>query len=95
MHGGLSKSWSLFGSPKLGPVLGLYYNRDPKRDHNFDNPPHKQLSVGLFVVSQLKLLVQLFCHCSVVCFCWVGGWAGARGSALVSFAKVGFAVPKP
>ena len=21
-HGGLSKLWSLFGSPKLGPVLG-------------------------------------------------------------------------
>ena len=27
---------SLFGYPKY---LVPYYNRDPKRDHNFDNPP--------------------------------------------------------
>ena len=30
--------------PNYGPFLGPlnkapYYNRDPKRDHNFDNPP--------------------------------------------------------
>ena len=27
--------------PFLGPLnKAPYYNRDPKRDHNFDNPPH-------------------------------------------------------
>ena len=36
-HGWLSKLWSLFGYPKDKVP---YYNRDPKRDHNFDNHPH-------------------------------------------------------
>ena len=36
-YGWLSKSWSLFGYPKYQVP---YYNRDPKRDHNFDNHPY-------------------------------------------------------
>ena len=34
------------GCQNYGPFLGYpndqspYYNRDPKRDHNFDNHPH-------------------------------------------------------
>ena len=34
--GWLSKLWSLFGYPKYDVA---YYNRDPKRTHNFDNHP--------------------------------------------------------
>ena len=39
LTGGLSKLWSFLGpyyntGPNTGPNLG-----DPKRDHNFDNPP--------------------------------------------------------
>ena len=33
---GLSELWSLFGYPKYTVP---YYNRAPKRDHNFDNHP--------------------------------------------------------
>ena len=36
--GWLSKLWSLFGYPKY---QGPYENRDPKRDHNFDNQPFR------------------------------------------------------
>ena len=36
--GWLSKLWSLFGYPKYQVP---YYNRDPKRDHNFDNHPYR------------------------------------------------------
>ena len=36
-YGWLSKLWPLFGYPKYS---GPYYNRDPKRDHNFDNQPY-------------------------------------------------------
>ena len=32
--------------PFLGPLNEApYYNRDPKRDHNFDNPPHARNTV--------------------------------------------------
>ena len=35
-YGGLSKLWSILGPHyNTGPNLG-----DPKRDHNFDNPPY-------------------------------------------------------
>ena len=34
--GWLSTLWSLFGYPEN---YVPYYNRDPKRDHNFDNHP--------------------------------------------------------
>ena len=37
VYGWLSKLWSLFGYPKYE---GPYYNRDPKRDHNFDKQPN-------------------------------------------------------
>ena len=31
--------------PFLGPLnYAPYYNSDPKRDHNFDNPPDKKKS---------------------------------------------------
>ena len=36
LGGWLSKLWSLFGYPKYWVP---YYNKDPKRDHNFDNHP--------------------------------------------------------
>ena len=38
VYGWLSKLWSLFGYPKY---WGPYYDRDPKRDHNFDNLPYR------------------------------------------------------
>ena len=37
-YGWLSKLWALFGYPKYKVP---YYNKDPKRDHNFDNQPYK------------------------------------------------------
>ena len=37
LHGWLSKLWPLFGYPNSSVP---YYNRDPKRDHNFDHHPH-------------------------------------------------------
>ena len=36
--------WSLFGYPKYS---GPYYNRDPKRDHNFDNHSGGDRLVGV------------------------------------------------
>ena len=39
-NGWLSKIWSFFGYPKYS---GPYYNRDPKRDHNFDSHPNGAL----------------------------------------------------
>ena len=51
-----------------GPFLGPYYNtgpntgpnlRDPKRDHNFDNPPDvRMISVSMMTIS-LVLSLQL------------------------------------
>ena len=47
-----------------GPFLGPYYNTgpntgpnlgDPKRDHNFDNPPHRVESLGVYGEGQGKL----------------------------------------
>ena len=38
LYGWLSKLRSLFGHPKYQVP---YHNRDPKRDHNFDNHPYK------------------------------------------------------
>ena len=38
IFGWLSKLWSLFGYPKYEVP---YYNRDPKRDQNFDNHPYR------------------------------------------------------
>ena len=35
LYGWLSKLWSLSGYPKYSVP---YYNRDPKTDHNLDNP---------------------------------------------------------
>ena len=35
--GWLSKLWPPFGYPKYSVP---YYNRDPKRDHDFDNHPY-------------------------------------------------------
>ena len=49
-----------------GPFLGPYYNTgpntgpnlgDPKRDHNFDNPPH----FAFAVVSGQCLFVHVLC----------------------------------
>ena len=54
IYGGVSKLWSLFGSPKLGP----YYNRDPKRDHNFDNPPYIKIMVPFEVLSIIQHLIS-------------------------------------
>ena len=34
---GLSKLWFLLGTLN---IRGPYYNRDPKRDYNFDNHPY-------------------------------------------------------
>ena len=42
--GWLSKLWSPFGYPNY---WGPYYNRDPKRDHNFDNHPDLDSKVEL------------------------------------------------
>ena len=52
----------MVGCQNYGPFLGPYYNTgpntgpnlgDPKRDHNFDNPPHD--FVG-FMVRDLQAL---------------------------------------
>ena len=43
LHGWLSKLWSLLGYSKYSVP---YYNRDPKRDHNFDNHPHGDYNAG-------------------------------------------------
>ena len=40
-YGWLSKSWPLFGYPKYQVP---YYNRNPKKDHIFDNHPYLDLS---------------------------------------------------
>ena len=42
IYGGLSKLWCLFGYPKYWVP---YYNRDPKRDHNFDNHPYVYICI--------------------------------------------------
>ena len=39
----LSKLWSLFWYPKYEVP---YYNKDPKRDHNFDNHPD---NIGTYI----------------------------------------------
>ena len=44
----LSKLWPLFGYPKYQVP---YYNRDLKRDHNFDNHPYRDHGLS---VEQLK-----------------------------------------
>ena len=44
LYGWLSKLWSLFGYPKYQVP---YYNRDPKRDHNFDNHPNIHTPLSL------------------------------------------------
>ena len=41
------------GCQNYGPFLGPYYNTgpnlgDPKRDHNFDNPPYVHFQQELF-----------------------------------------------
>ena len=38
LYGWLSRLWFLFGYPKYQVP---YYNRDPKRDHNFYNHPYR------------------------------------------------------
>ena len=43
-----------------GPFLGPYYNTgpnlgDPKRDHNFDNPPYGALSLSGLEVTALHV----------------------------------------
>ena len=46
-YGGLSKLWSLFGVPII--IRGLMRSLilgDPKRGHNFDNPPICRFDVG-------------------------------------------------
>ena len=43
-NGWLSKSWSFFGYPEYSVP---YCNRDPKRDHDFDNHPYSLKSNGL------------------------------------------------
>ena len=67
VYGWLSKLWSLFGYPKYEVP---YYNRDPKRDHNFDNHPiyiHVNLGVhtGLGFRSLglgFRLMEEIFHH---------------------------------
>ena len=41
----------IFGCPKYEVP---YYNRDPKRDHNFDNHPHASASECKFLLEGLQ-----------------------------------------
>ena len=34
------RDYYMGGCQNYGPFLGPYYNRDPKRDHYFDNHPY-------------------------------------------------------
>ena len=42
--GGCQNDGPFFGYPKY---LVPYYNRDPKRDHHFDNHPYERLGQGV------------------------------------------------
>ena len=46
-YGWLSKLWSFLGYPKY---LGPYYNRNPKRDHNFDNHPYIYIYTYIYTI---------------------------------------------
>ena len=52
-----------------GPFLGPYYNTgpnlgDPKRDHNFDNPPHEQIRFRVRAsLASLTYLTFIFGPC--------------------------------
>ena len=55
MYGWLSKLWPLFGYPKY---LVPYYNRDPKRDHNFDNHPFVYVDVYIYIYTHSPITLN-------------------------------------
>ena len=53
-----------------GPFLGPYYDTgpntgpnlgDPKRDHDFENPPYIGVTLGLYTDSQAQVAAALTC----------------------------------
>ena len=57
IYGWLSKLWALFGYPKYKVP---FYNRDPKRAHNFDN--HLYIHTCVCVRTELRRCICSHTH---------------------------------